>query len=227
MEDLGAELAVGDLGVELDAVEPLLIAAHGGAGALIGGGDDGEALRDPADVVGVAHPADALSGHSLEQGAVPRGEFDPAVLTGRSGALDVSAGHPGHQLVPVAYPQDGDAQLQDLRVEVGGRGIVDAVGASGEYYALVAFLSYALGGHFAEGPYLGVDVLVAHSSCYELVVLSSEIEDEDLFHRSAPVSFLSFRAADRRPVFQSFRPYTLSSASISSAWARTGSSFFR
>ena len=62
-----AELGVGDLGMELDGVDPFRLVLHRGAGTVVGLADDPEALGRGRDIVGVAHPDGAFLGHVSEQ----------------------------------------------------------------------------------------------------------------------------------------------------------------
>lgn len=71
---------------------------------------------------------------------------------------------------------------------MGGALVVDGVGAACEDYALIACGAYLLQGG-VKAPDLGIDAVVPDAAGDKLVILSSEIEDQDLFvsHRHFPL----------------------------------------
>src|SRR5205823_778727 len=102
-----------------------------------------------------------------------------SVLSVRA-AIDRSGHQLGHELQPVADAEDRQVQLEDLRVDYRGAGLLDAVGAAGENDALRSEGADLLERHRA-GMELAIDVQLADPSRDQLRVLRPEVEDQDLF----------------------------------------------
>ena len=181
-EHLIAELAVGHLGMELDSVELLRLVLHGSHRAVIGGGGDLEALRQLIDPVRMTHPHDAAFGHiGKELGSLLfQVQLDLAVFGSLSGD-DRAAGHPCGELATVANAENGNAQLQNLWVIVGGGHIIDAVGAAGEDDALVVPGLDLGGGNGIVLLDLRIDMEIPDSAGDQLVILSAEVQHKNFF----------------------------------------------
>ena len=94
-----------------------------------------KALRHLLHIVAVAHPGNTLGRQALEQLAV--GAEIGLRLAVLPGGIRRSRRHPAAQIVvdeltAVADAQNGDPQLEDLRVRLRGRGIVHTVGPTSE-----------------------------------------------------------------------------------------------
>ena len=82
------------------------------------------------------------------------------------------------QLAAVADAENGNPQLEDLRIGLGRLGIIDAVGAAGENNAngIQGFDVRDRGG-------IGLDLAVyaafPHAPCDQLVILSAEVKDQN------------------------------------------------
>ena len=181
-EHLIAELAVGHLGMELDGVELLRLVLHGSHRAVIGGGGDLEALRQLIDPVRMAHPHDAALGHIGKKlgSLLFQVQLNLAVF-GSLGGDDRAAGHPGGELAAVANAENGNAQFQNRRVIVGGRHIIDAVGAAGEDDALVVPGLDLSGGNGIVLLDLRIDVEIPDSAGDQLVILSAKVQHKNFF----------------------------------------------
>ena len=185
-----AVLRVIDLRVELDAVEVPGLVGDGGAGAGGAVGREGKALRNLLHIVAVAHPGGAFGGEVLEEltaGVEKRlgfAVFPGGIALGRDDAAPQVV---GQELTAVADAQDGHAQAEELRVRVGGGGVIDAVGPAGEDDAdgrqgFQVLDGGRIGLHFA------VNALLPDPAGDELVVLASEIQDDDglVGHKDTP-----------------------------------------
>ena len=167
--------------MELHGVDLSVCVFHRGAGAVVGVGGHAEALGGFADEIRVAHPYDAALGDVLKKQAVRLGaaDLDLSVFAFHA-ARDSSAGHISHQLAAVADAEDGYAEVKYRRVVVGRGLVVNGIGAAGEDYALVACGSDLLQGSGVAFD-LGENAVIADTPGNKLVILSSEVEDEDLF----------------------------------------------
>ena len=181
-QHLVAELAVGNFRVVLHRVNARCLVFHGGHGAVIGGGGNFKALGQLLNAVRMAHPDNALGGHVLEQlgAGFFQVQLDFAVLGGLGGD-DGAAGHPGGKLAAVANAQNGNAQLQNLRVIVGRGHIIDAIGAAGEDNALIAPVLDLLGGDRIVLFDLRVDVEIPDTAGDQLVILSAKVQNQNFF----------------------------------------------
>ena len=135
-EDLVPVGRVRDLRMELDAEAALGQILHGGHGHARRIRRDEVALGGLLDMVAVAHPDHQLPLQALEDDAVrvrhPDGGLPVFAL---GGAVELSAQIPGQELLAVADPQDGHAQLEDGRIQVRGPGFQDGIGPAGEDHA--------------------------------------------------------------------------------------------
>ena len=177
----GAVGGVDDLGVELDAEEGAVADLDGGELGVVGDGDGAGAFGGGEDFVAVAHPHDGGAGDVAEEGAggVGDAELGAAVLAGDAGA-DLAAEGLHHELHAVADAEDGEAEVEEGGVDLGGAGLVDAAGAAGEDDAFGGERADAVEGG-GEGEDLAVDLAFADAPGDELAVLRAEVEDDDLF----------------------------------------------
>ncbi len=188
MQDRAAVLGVGDLRMELDAVEPPPVVAHRGAGTALGDSQTGEARRRPADEIPVAHPADAFGGKTAEERVRSDPQFRFSVFAGPVRRADIAPGHPGQELVAVADPQDGDPQLQHGGIVMGRGGIVDAVRSAGKDDPPVTGLQDLRRADPIVRLDLREDVKLSYPTGDQLVVLPAEIQYQDLVHAVIPFS---------------------------------------
>ena len=166
------------LRMELEAVEPPLGVLGGGHLGVLRGGGDREALRQPADLVAVAHPAARLLLHA--------GEEPPRLLDDQFGEAVLPLVRPDHlaaqgvdhELEAVADPQDRNPEIEDPLVHPRRSRLVDGGGAAGK--------DDPLGPEGADlfevDPRrldLAVDLMFPDAPGDELVVLGSEIDDQD------------------------------------------------
>jgi hypothetical protein len=177
-QDVDAPLGVGDLGVELDAVEATLRILDDGALGVLGGGDGLEAAREARDLVAVRVP-DAQRGlQALEElGALAEGKDAMAVFAMRA-AGDVAAEHLAHELHAVADAEDGQAHLEHAGVRVRRSLGLHAVGAAGEDDPDDAVGAEGLR-RDAERIDAGVDVALTDAARDDLGQLRTEIENGD------------------------------------------------
>ena len=146
-------------------------------------GDQRKALRNLRHVIAVAHPRNGLLRDALEQLAAGIVIGDGlAVLPGGIllGSRDLTAQGVGHQLTAVANAQDGNAQPEHFRVNVGRFLQIHAVGAAGENNA-----HGRKGADLVQGCGVGldlaVDVLLPHPPGDQLIVLSAKVQNQDFF----------------------------------------------
>ena len=167
------------LRVELDAVEAPFLVSDGHVGAGVRAGGQGEACGHLGHVVPVAHPGDPLLGQAAEQLAacIIVGDGFPVlpggVVLGRG---DLAAQIVGDELAAVADAQDRQA-LQ-----------IDGLGAAGEDDA-DGFHRLQLSEGRGVGLDLAVHIALPDPAGDELVVLSAEVDDKDLFHNIPPSVF--------------------------------------
>ena len=176
-----AMLGMVDLRVELDAVKATAFIADSHIGAGLGMGHQRKALRHLFHIVAVAHPRNALGRQTAEQLAV-RVEIRLrlAVLPGGilRGRHNAAAQIVGQELAAVANAEDGNPQLENLRVRLRGRGIIHAVGTAGKDNADgVQRLD------FLKGCGIGLDLAVyaafPDAAGNELVILAAEIQNKN------------------------------------------------
>ena len=171
------------LRVELNAVEAPAFVGNGGIGAGVGVGDQRKTIRHPRHIVAVAHPGNGLFRNTLEQLAAGIVIGDGlAVLPGGVllGSRDLTAQRVRHQLAAVANAQDGNAQPEHRRVNVGRFLQIHAVGAAGENDA-----HGRKGANLVQsrgiGLDLAVDVLLPYPPGDQLIVLSAKVQNQDFF----------------------------------------------
>ena len=199
MQHLLAVFGVGDLGMELHAVEPAALVTHRGGGTFVGDGDGGEALRRMGDVVVVAHPANTFGGNIGKEDVVARVDLDLAVLTAVLSTLDHAACHVCHQLTAVADAEDRNTCVKNCRIKVGRVGIGYAVGTSRKDDAAVVLGFDLIDRDFIVRLDLGIDVLLTNTTRDQLVILTAEIKYEYLLHLiTALLHFTNYDKIDLR-----------------------------
>ena len=177
-EDVDAALGVGDLGVELDAVEAALRILDDRALGVLGGGDGLEAAREAGDLVAVRIPDAQRRLQSLQElGALAEGKRAVTVLA-MGAAGDVAAEHLAHELDAVADAEHGQTHLEDAGVRVGRALGLHAIRTAGEDDADDAVGPEGLR-RDAEGIDAGVDVAFADAARDDLGQLRTEIENGD------------------------------------------------
>ena len=174
-------LGVVDLGVELHAVEAARLVADADRWAGIRMRHEPERLRHLGHVVPVAHPRNALLRQAAEQTAIG---VNPSLrLAVRTRGILTGGGHfPAeilrHELAAVANTEDGDAEPEDLRIDLRRAFCVYALRAAGEDDADGVKGTDLIHGHGVRLDF-AIDIALAHAARNELVILSSEIEDDD------------------------------------------------
>lgn len=115
---------------------------------------------------------------------------------------DFPARQKRHKLCAVADAENGNAEAEQCRVAERCAVGVNAVGAAGEYDALVAGLPDFLRRDFVVRADFGVNVQLAHSARNQQVVLAAEIKNKYLFiHiRRAPLRFPAAAQDDAVPL---------------------------
>ena len=174
---------MGHFGVELDGVQLLFCILHGSHRAHIGVRRDPEALGQPVNAVGMAHPHHTLRRNVLHQQGIGgiQLQVNLAIFAGFGGD-NAAAAHPGGELCAIADAQHRDAQREHLGVIVGGSHIVDAVGATGEDDAAIALCRNLLRRNAVVGLDFSVHIQVTDPAGNQLIILSAKIQDEDFFH---------------------------------------------
>lgn len=180
-EDLRAVLRVHDLGMELHGIELSRRVFHRRHRAVRRLCRDAEPRGRFGDIVGVAHPGDALLRHiGEEQGRLVRDrDLRPAVLAdGRR--LDLAAELVRHELRAVAYAEDGYAERKDLLAVRRGIRLVDALRAAREDDRLGRERADLLQGKRMR-MHLAVNAAFAHAARDQLVVLTAEVQHDNQF----------------------------------------------
>jgi hypothetical protein len=179
-EDLGPVGGVDDLRVELNSVEPAIVALEGGDRRLGARGERVEARRWLEDGVAMAHPALLLGRSPLQQLAavVTKGELAAPELAGRC-LLHSPAELVDHELHPVTDAQDRDPEVEQLLAERRGAIRVDRGGAAGEHQSLRPALLDPLERRVVREQ-LAEDAALADAAGDQLGVLTAEVEDENL-----------------------------------------------
>ena len=178
-QDLGPLLGVVDLRMKLDRVESSFLAFHRGARTTLGRRSDGKTLRELGDIIGVAHPTNTFGSDLREKLRRAVIADDRASVFADAGRANRAAQDLRHHLRPVADPEDRDAGFEERPLEKRRVLTVDAFGAAGQDDALVVFGKDPVEADRIRKD-LGVDVLLADAPRNELIVLSAEIEDQDL-----------------------------------------------
>ncbi len=168
-----------DLGVELDPVEGALAVAHGGGGAVLGGGQDLEVPSADLGLVAVAHPDGGFAGDAAEEAVVVGDRQVGAAVLAVVGGGDLGAEELGAEVHAVADPEDGDVEVEELGGAGGGSSAVDAGGAAGKDDAFEPVAGQFLGGDGGRIDF-AVDAGLAGSPGDELRVLGAEIHDCDM-----------------------------------------------
>ena len=140
-----------------------------------------ERLRHLGHIVPVAHPRDALLRQTVEQTAIGiKPSLRLAVLA--RGILTGSGHFPAeilrHELAAVADAEDGDAELEDLGIDLRRALGINTLRTAGEDDADGVKGADLLHGHGVR-LHFAIDIALAHAARNELVILSSEIEDDD------------------------------------------------
>ena len=178
------------LRVELHPVQLFFFTLDSGIGGRRGMADGGKALRQAADIVHMAHPADGLLRQSLKKrafGIVVHRRF--AEFAG-FGACDLTPQGMAHHLQAVAQPQNGNPQPEYRRVHTGRPRLVYAVRSAGKDDPDGRKLPDLFHG-LLVGMHLAVYPQIPHPARNELVILPAEIQYQNrlVFH-FAPHLFL-------------------------------------
>ena len=174
-------LGVVDLGVELHAVEAARLIADADRRAGIRMRHKPERIRHLGHIVAVAHPRDALLRQAAEKTAVG---IEPglrlAVLA--RGVLPGGGHFPAkilcHELAAIANAEDGDAEPEDLRIHLRRTFGVHTLRAAGEDDTDGVKGADLIHGHGVRLDF-AIDIALAHAARNKLVILPSEIEDDD------------------------------------------------
>ena len=177
LEDPLALGRVHDLGVELDAVEPLLGVLERRDRRRLRRGGDARPGRRGGHGVAVAHPDDLLGREIVEER--PRAvQLDVRLpVLGDVVRLDGAAELAGHELHAVADAERRDAEAEDRRVGERRALGVDRGGAAGQDQRRRIARAKLVGAEPVRDE-LGVDARLAHPSRDQLAVLAAEVEDE-------------------------------------------------
>ncbi len=177
LQDRLAVRRVDDLGMELDAVAPLLAILERGHRRVLGRRHDAGARGGLDDRVAVRHPGRLVGRQRREQRALTRAQGDLPVLAG-SGLVDAPAELERKQLRSVTDAERGDAEVEDRRVELGSAVGVDRRRPTREDQRC-GIAPADLGRRRPMGDELRVDARLAYPTCDELRVLAAEVDDED------------------------------------------------
>ena len=149
---------------------------EGGDGGTGGARGDIEALGGGGDSVAVAHPHLVGGLEADVERAAVDGDVGTAVLA-VAGLRDRAAEGVGHGLEAVADTEDRDAELQQATLQGRGAVGVDRRRATGEDQRRRVLRGDLLGGHRVRDD-LGVQPGLTHTTCDELGVLCSEVNDQ-------------------------------------------------
>ena len=184
-QDVGAVDRVQHLGVELHAIELLLLALHRRVGAARGGADDLEPGAERADLHAVAHPIDCLFGHAVEErGVAAMGQLDLAVFA-RLGAAALAAQQVDHQLQPVADAEHRHTQLENRGIDHRRALFKHGGGAAGEDQRVRREGADLVHRH-AVGLNLAVDAAFTDAAGDQQVILPAEVQNQNFFHLRYP-----------------------------------------
>ena len=176
LQDLLPVRRVHDLGVELDAVQPLRAMLERGDRRRRRRGRDGRPFRRSRDRVPVAHPDRLLGRQIVEELGVRRLEARLPEL-GDPGPLDGAPEVPRHQLHPVTDPECGHAELEDPGIEIGRVVAVHRGRPAGEDESR-GVAPRDLVSRQPVAHELRVHARLAHAPRDQLAVLPPEIDDE-------------------------------------------------
>ena len=131
-EDLISVLGMRHFGVELNAVNFLFFVRKCGygAGARFRVRKDLKSGGRLGNIVGVAHPADALFGDVLKELSSVQNADLPFSVLARRRMSDFAAQRIGNQLTAVANAEDGDSESENFRGHVRRRLLVNAIGTA-------------------------------------------------------------------------------------------------
>jgi hypothetical protein len=181
VEDGAALDGVMHFGMELQAVEPAFVVAHGGDRGVGGVGQDAEAGRQLLDAVPMAHPDAGGGGDAGEQGGV-RGinvQLGMAVFPGGR-RRDASAQGVGEGLHAVADAEHWPAGLEDVCRQGRSARLVYAGRPAGEDEAGRLQRQHALGRR-VPGDQFAVNMGLAHPPGDELIILGAKVQHHDGF----------------------------------------------
>ena len=126
LQDVQAPGSVRDLRVKLHGVESAIGVLHRGHGDPRRSGRDLEPRRRRGHRVRVAHPHHVLLGQIPKQRARRRNRDGRSAVLSDARVLHTSSERLCHGLLAVADPEDGNADLEQARVDLGGARLVDA-----------------------------------------------------------------------------------------------------
>ena len=178
-QQLHAELAVGDFGVELDAENLAfgLVAIEGDGGdfAILGAGHNLVALGELRDLVAVAHPHGAGLREALQKWAlfVAHDKVGDAVFL-HLARFHVTAQLLGDELVTVADAELRHREVQNFGIVFRGVGRIHAAGAATVDDSLHAF-EFADGG--GGGVNFGKHAQAAHAVSNQVGVLPAKVQN--------------------------------------------------
>ena len=140
-----------------------------------------ERIRHLGHIVPVTHPRNALLRQAAEQTAIGVKPCLRLAVLAR-GVLPGGGYFPTeilrHELAAVANTEDGDAEPKDLRINLRRTFGVHALRAAGEDDADGVKGADLIHGHGVRLDF-AIDIALAHAARNKLVILSSEIEDDD------------------------------------------------
>ncbi len=180
-KNLRAVFRVHDFGMELHGIELSCRIFHSRDGAVCRLCRHAKAFGRFGDVVGVAHPTDALLRYiSEEHGRPVRNlKLRPAVLADRR-RFNLAAKFVCHELRTVAYTEDGHAKGENFLAVRRGILLVDALGAARKDDRLGRERTKLLQRERMR-MHLAVDAALAHAACDQLVVLTAKVQYDNQF----------------------------------------------
>ena len=182
MQNLLAEFRMGNLGMELYAVNFTILITKCGTGTIICCRNGLIGGRSLLNIICMTHPAYGSFGYSLKEDVLFYLDFNLAVFACISGGFYFSAVHEGDELTAVADAKNWNAGRKNVGIEVGRGGVIYAVGSSGKYNPLIATGLYFFCGDLIVCPYFGIYMMIPHTSCNQLIILTTEIKNQNFFH---------------------------------------------
>ena len=166
-------------GVELHAVNLALFAfeRRHGTGARRGIRDDGKARGDFGDVIGVAHPADALFGNPRKEFTLAAAHDLALAVFAGIGMGHLAAERIGDELTAVTNAENGNPEIEYFFIHAGRTRFVYAVGPARENDADGRIFFDLFNAHRA-GFEVAVHFQIAHAARNELIVLPAEIQNQ-------------------------------------------------